>query len=997
VNFAPWLILFMLVLPYFSYAQSYRVQTFGLREGLPQSQVETLVEDALGALWVGTNGGGAARFDGQRFEVINTASGLPGNQVFSFAHDDQNRLWIATDKGVAVYNGLTLTQIPRLQSMSYMLFNLPHNGGMLVSAEDSLYLLSSGPHPINHQQSIAADDPLVHMIVYNDEVYGCGRNGLYRVNLAPTLALEPIVFRRNLLAQRLFLDHHNGLGMVTDGAGIWHLTASDEVIENTHPSIDRSVFDGCCVDRSRCLFATREQGIAVASGREADVHFINMNRGMPRNATKRIFVDRWGNIWVGTNGSGLVKLSELDFSHTRLPLNRSAAPQPIYALASNDTLRFASVGTRGVRRVIDDREAIDPLTATIEAQSKALLLDRDGRLWIGTEGEGLYLRTADTLLHFTGASGVGGSFIKKMVQDQSGAVWVATLGGGITRITETRSKSGALTFSIRVIGAADGLADQRVTALAIDQNETLWYGTRSGHLGALHVDKQGVDHTLIDANRVVPREEVKDLTVDQVGRVYVGLINGQVWRIDGLREQPIQINATHQPYALYALRADGQGNLWLGGADGAYRWVIDPTGAITYDEHFTDEDGFEGLEVCTGAIDVGPDGRVAFGTLDGFSTYQRRNEPLLTAALPPAVRLVRPQLNYRALRDTPQRHFVNDWDAPADTLTLTYTQNNLSFDIEAVHLSYPGSIQYRYRVEGIDSTWRPLNDRNYIPLSNLLPGWYTLRAQACVKGASCAEAPPVTFNILTPYWMTSWFKTLVLIAIASALLLGFGIAILIIRRRAKRRNERLRVERDLLELEQRALRLQMNPHFIFNTLNSIQGLIAREDPRSARMAISRFARLMREILQNAREETILLSEELETLEHYLELAQFTHDNCFEHSIIIDDALLDISVPPLILQPFVENAILHGLVPAGGGQLTIIGRRAPIESHVELIVEDNGVGLVASSSRPQAHQSAGVAVTLDRLKAFAENTDKTGIRFERPETGGTRVVITLIMK
>jgi sensor histidine kinase YesM len=239
--------------------------------------------------------------------------------------------------------------------------------------------------------------------------------------------------------------------------------------------------------------------------------------------------------------------------------------------------------------------------------------------------------------------------------------------------------------------------------------------------------------------------------------------------------------------------------------------------------------------------------------------------------------------------------------------------------------------------------------------------------------------------------MTDWFRNTVIAAALLLIAFAFGFSVWIVRRRARQRSERLRLERDVIELEQRALRLQMNPHFIFNTLNAIQGLIARDDSRSARQSLSRFSRLMREILQNSREERISLAEEFETLEHYLELAQFTHENLFHYSLNCDDDAAACEVPPLLLQPFVENAILHGLVPAGGGEL-IVSAQLIDEQRLRLVVEDNGVGMAAAAKTNETHRSAGLSVTLGRLQLFGRNK----LWFEEPEKGGTRVVIELFV-
>jgi sensor histidine kinase YesM len=195
-----------------------------------------------------------------------------------------------------------------------------------------------------------------------------------------------------------------------------------------------------------------------------------------------------------------------------------------------------------------------------------------------------------------------------------------------------------------------------------------------------------------------------------------------------------------------------------------------------------------------------------------------------------------------------------------------------------------------------------------------------------------------------------------------------------IRNEESRRREQLEMQNRLLQLEQKALQLQMNPHFIFNALNSIQSLIATRDYEVARQEINRFAKLMRSTLNNSRKTGITLQEEIETLEQYLSVEQFCQQNPFTFAIHVgeqvDPETLDI--PPMLLQPFVENAVVHGV-----SHLAYPGR---IELFFDLAgdllvcrITDNGPGrekaaLLREAKKP-GHQSMALAVTQERLAAL----------------------------
>ena len=211
-----------------------------------------------------------------------------------------------------------------------------------------------------------------------------------------------------------------------------------------------------------------------------------------------------------------------------------------------------------------------------------------------------------------------------------------------------------------------------------------------------------------------------------------------------------------------------------------------------------------------------------------------------------------------------------------------------------------------------------------------------------------------------------------------------------------------REEKRRLELEQKLLRFQMSPHFIFNVISSIQNfLFDKKDHKSALDYLSKFSRLMRQVLEHSREDNISLDEELASIENYLQLQQLRYENKFTYDIDIDEEI-DVNtllIPPLILQPFVENAIEHGkLYMIQDGHLTI-GISNP--SHLNVLqfsIEDNGLGITKEKmevalSSPK--KSLATKITEERLDALSKQYKrKFQLLIEKPELVGTRITIDL---
>ncbi|GAB4326122.1 MAG: hypothetical protein Kow00127_18910 [Bacteroidales bacterium] len=241
------------------------------------------------------------------------------------------------------------------------------------------------------------------------------------------------------------------------------------------------------------------------------------------------------------------------------------------------------------------------------------------------------------------------------------------------------------------------------------------------------------------------------------------------------------------------------------------------------------------------------------------------------------------------------------------------------------------------------------------------------------------------------YYILSAIAVLVLISL-----------LLFNRYQLKQKNMRTELEKKNIDIEQRLLRTQMNPHFIFNSLNSINAFITLNNPGEAQRFLTKFSTLMRAILENSRKSTIPIEDEIETLRLNIELEQLRFNNRFDFRIELDDEIDKETtyIPPMLIQPFVENAILHGLSPRESGGLLVLGFRRQ-NGLLKCIVEDNGVGReVSSQNKKTGHRSLGMQVTRERLQILNERAGG-GVGFEihdlKDATGnpaGTRVEIYL---
>ncbi|MCD4664084.1 MAG: histidine kinase, partial [Bacteroidales bacterium] len=243
--------------------------------------------------------------------------------------------------------------------------------------------------------------------------------------------------------------------------------------------------------------------------------------------------------------------------------------------------------------------------------------------------------------------------------------------------------------------------------------------------------------------------------------------------------------------------------------------------------------------------------------------------------------------------------------------------------------------------------------------------------------------------------------------IFSGVIVLFILAYLLFNRyKLKQKHYRIELEKKNIDIEQRLLRTQMNPHFIFNSLNSINSFITDNNSDSAQSFLSKFARLMRYILENSRKTMVPVEDEINTLDLNMQLEQLRFDNKFEFKINVDEKIDQeyTFIPPMLIQPFVENAIIHGIAgKTGKGRIKI--ELKPEGKLMQCTIEDNGIGRkrameMKRKSGKKKHRSLGMRVTQERLDILNEKT-KEKVYFEfvdlKDENGnpeGTRVILKI---
>lgn len=995
-------IVFLCLLNATGLSQIFNFRNYTYEDGLTHSEVYAVCEDGNGNLWVGTLGGGLLQFDGFNFTAYTEESGLLNDFVRSLMVDRQGRVWIGTEAGVCLYDGRdfllpdTLNTGPGIRTITSLLQDR-HNNYWMGTEKDGIYVLS--------------DTGYTHITTENglpDEHINC-------LNQGPDSAIwigtekGAVIFDGQYFSS---LTRRDGLpsnlirGICDDGKeNVWIATYNGGVSRYAGDSlVNYSIDQGLSSRRVYAvlkdfkgnLWFGTDRGVTKFDGERFRIY--NESHGLPSNIVVSLFQDSSGSIWFGTSGGGLSRLDSERFIY--YPENDRMGRR-IFSLiqATNGNMIFGS--SEGGVTVFDGKQysLLKGSGRFTSSKVQALFYDPDSTLWIGTNDDGAFAFDREGFHKYTVNEGLPGNNISDFTADTAGNIWISTLDSGLCVLS-------LRTDSLPKILSLNGLTGRKIYCLFADRNGNIWAGTENE--GLYKISLSSFADSLFSiaqytTDNGLGNNSVKSIISDSFGNKFLGTAGGGITIMTDTAF--IIIDKQNGLYSnnVYSLILDDHNRLWVGTERGVDRITFDIGFRISECIHFGRVEGFRGIDNYRNAVCRDAEGNIWFGTINGVVRYCPQQDVYVDHR--PETHLSGIKLFYRSIVETPFADSLKAWYPVPASLKLPHTKNNLTFEFIGILLRNPEAVRYRWKLEGFDEDWTPPLNQREVTYSNLPPGDYTFYVTSGNELNQWNEDPvSYSFSIAPPLWKKRWFRVTALLVVV---LLITGIILLRFRRIRKRNQlaqERLEMEKNIIELEQEAARLQMNPHFIFNSLNSIQGFIASNEPFQAKRYLAKFARLMRLILENAREEYIPLQNEIDILDNYLELEKLRTNDKFDFSIETDQDIdpENLDLPPMMLQPFVENAVVHGLSgKAGRGNLTI--RFSVADNSLLCEIIDDGIGRErAAKNKLQSasgHKSTGISVTKKRLQQLKVLTGKeAGVSIEdltaEGKPAGTKVTIRI---
>ncbi len=962
---------------YISYAQNNGLRAYTLEDGLPQSQVHDIIQDDIGYLWLGTRGGGLSRFNGEEFKTWNEDDGLLSNYIHAlyFANDS---LFIGTRRGLSIktkkkfhnIEGLQINKIFRIHNETYLATN--------VGIHE--YKPATGLKKIVLDPRI--NTSIVNEIVFDGKLFWIATNkGLWKLNKIHKDA--SIMVRHSAYNFTAALYHKSKVFAAATNQGTLVLNTNAKSYGNKWIPKPLDVNNIAILD-TELWFSTNNEGIAVLDASNYRLKKkINRKNGLAVSNIRKSILDRQSNIWIATSGGGFYKYSQNNFTHYNKDIGLKG--NRVYAVhsldneiwASNSEVGLVKIDSTGIHQIEQDERLFDIKIKTIASDSY-------GNIWAGTDGKGILLKEIklkdsivvidkdsdnpqnDTLTKkviknyiINKKDGLSSNWVRS-VHIVNDTVWVATYSSGITRFIYDYDKHKVT--SVRRFAKKRGIKDLEIKYLTSDGNGSIWYATENGSFGFIKRNKVTHFNNILDQKIAINSFIFKD------GKIYLGTAGQGIWwsKLDSENLSFQKLKGQKNLYSnnIYQMIFDAKDNLWVGTERGVDRIEINLLNQITDVFHYGRNDGFLGIETCLNAITKDHQDNLWFGAIYGLTKY----EPGETskATIKPEIHFENIEIAYQTLDS------INPdvWAKRENVLQLTPEQTELSFNYKTVDLNHPNDIEYRYKLN--NTAWSPWSSERKQNLAGLAYGAHSFSAQS--RNYRWEESEPITFKIFidSPIYKKIWFQLTML----GILLLSLTIITLLYIRKVKLKNkeerEKLQMQNHLLSLEQKALRLQMNPHFIFNVLNGIKAM-GTNNPSKMNSTINTFATLLRETLYNSRKDHITLDQEMKTLKHYIEVEKLMANKPFEYTISIDSEFdpEEVLIPPMLIQPFVENAIRHGILKGNrDGKLKVFFDTNEEFLHCKII--DNGLGIFQSQKAKTKtdHQSMALTVTRERLESIS---------------------------
>jgi ligand-binding sensor domain-containing protein len=928
-----------------NFSQQFCFINYGVKEGLAQSQVTDICQDDLGYLWVSTHSG-LSKYDGEEFVNFSIDDGLAGNTIRKLLYSSNDKtLWIASTNGITKYKDNVFT--PYYFESKFSVNDLIlHKDTLYLASKEGVYSFKDGylsHYPTNFS--------VRQFAALNDSVLLCATNrGLFEFKEGEFKVYADSTISKLNFSGVSIRDNEFYLSTYGEGLLTYNYVSKELKTENLLFDRIRNVY----VFENQ-IWASSTDGLAQIERSSERVTYFNEQNGFLSNAVKCVFKDKDNIIWIGVSGKGLLKFSGK--SITSYSVKEGLSSEIVMSIGENQKEEYL-FGTydKGLVLLGGNGPLYFDNKNGLSQNAIWSLKNIKNTCWIGFNKGASYL-SDNKIIH--------NEFIKGKIKTIESIGDEDIYFGGKRGLW--RNYKGVYSHILK--NEKYDINKIQIT------NEKIFLATKNGFFW------QYSDRIDSLFNQVKLNENnCNTLIIDSYNNVWIGTINGLfiISPENNILEYKLDAANFKSKNILGAIKDDYE-NIWLSSANGVY--LINKANPFTdtlKQFHYSTEEGLVDLECNLNSIYEDSKHQI----LVGNSSALIKIDPSLNSEL---FSYSKPLLSIKSIKLFKENFEYSLYAKSYDSLTLVpdnivlpHNKNHLTFDFIGINLKNSNNIQYSYRLLGAEENWSPLSKEKSATYSFITDGDYEFQLKSTNINGIWTDVESVKITILPPYWKTWWFMTLILLVISGLVYLGFKLKFK--NDNTKRITKQLVFQNRLRELEQQSLNASMNRHFIFNSLNSIQYFINSSDKKSANKYLSSFAKLIRKNLDSSTADNFIVSlnEEIERISLYLVLEKMRFGEKFDYFVNIDSNV-DVEmtmVPSMLLQPFVENSIIHGVLPLEDP------KKGKIEVNVKLELDslvfevvDNGVGIENSLSLKDSfegdHESKGMMITENRIELLRQ--------------------------
>lgn len=891
-----------------------------------------MLQDDDGFMWFATDEG-VSRFDGQRFTNYRKSDGLADDDVIRLGKDHEGRIWFLGFNGKAsyyseglFYNESNSTIAAKTQLASPLVkFMISKNGTVYLVSNSDGYIRVQSDSVKSFSKQILLHETGARFAsgIFSTKMDTAG--SIWIFSLDSVYIIEESATKANAFPRQKFRANLIEGFFLSDGSVViprngklfrYHGTrvdSSEKLTASWHGQ-----YESMEEDHQNNLWLMTSTGAHLFRNKRLDeAHHTKL---LDAVYCGHVYSDHEGNTWLSPLRQGVYLIPSLDiqFLHT----GNGLINNNITTLAMHQQGVIAGFST-GAVQVIQHRNS------TLSSQQPLIF---------GSYIVDIFPSPGKEFLVCTNEEAIGcNAFLQELWRSPS--VWAKSyhqagrdsllVGGGFLLSLLSRNKTDLL-FRFE--------HENRIYALEQEHDKTIWLGTEEGLYCFRDSSMQfygGQFHLL--------RGRINDLALDHQQRLWIASSqNGILILQDTVLLQVIKQEDRISGRKIFI--ADDQ--VVYTGTDQGIFIIHEQQPADFRIQRIRKSDGLPSEKINTLLV---KEQLIWIGTDEGLEIFPLMRSVHATEAIP--VKLTEFTVNGFSFSAGAAQHF-------------DYRQNNLHISFSGISFRQAAAVRYRYRIKPEDTTWKYTTNSS-LDLPELVPGRYEIIVQAGTSGTNWSTKPvKLSFIIHAPWWHSPWFY---LAAILSA---GGGI-LLLFRYRYKLKLQKEEQKRKAVEAELAALRSQMNPHFIFNSLNAIQDFIFQHKTEEANEYLTKFARLMRAILNQSRKQFVTIEEEADLLRMYLELETLRFNQSFSWTLEVDKNIIasEMMIPSMILQPVVENSIKHGFRNLQRKGILSVSFRVS-EGMIYCEVQDNGCGRKpASESNGNSH---ALGITKERLEIFNQS-------------------------